>query len=29
MWDGTNCGGCGITCQPLEFCSWGMCQGIG
>lgn len=29
LWDGTNCGACGHVCQPLEFCSWGSCEGYG
>lgn len=29
LWDGNNCGACGYTCQPLEFCSWGFCEGSG
>jgi hypothetical protein len=29
LFDATNCGACGHQCQPLEFCSWGLCQGIG
>jgi hypothetical protein len=28
LFDATNCGECGYQCQPLEFCSWGYCQGI-
>jgi Stigma-specific protein, Stig1 len=27
LWDGNNCGGCGFQCQPLEHCSWGVCEG--
>ena len=27
LWDGTNCGGCGFQCAPLEFCNWGVCEG--
>jgi hypothetical protein len=27
LWDGNNCGACGHQCQPLEFCSWGNCEG--
>ena len=27
MWDGLNCGACGFQCQPLEHCSWGVCEG--
>jgi hypothetical protein len=27
LFDGGNCGACGYACQPLEFCSWGMCEG--
>jgi len=29
LWDGNNCGACGHVCQPLEFCSWGACEGSG
>ncbi|MBC7853320.1 MAG: hypothetical protein IAF94_07785 [Pirellulaceae bacterium] len=29
MWDGNNCGACGYSCQPLEHCSWGICEGSG
>lgn len=28
MWDGNNCGACGHQCQPLEYCSWGVCEGV-
>ena len=29
MWDGTNCGGCGIiSVHPLEVCNWGACEGV-
>ena len=27
LFDGLNCGACGHQCQPLEFCSWGVCEG--
>jgi hypothetical protein len=27
LFDGNNCGACGHQCQPLEFCSWGNCEG--
>jgi stigma-specific protein Stig1 len=27
LFDGNNCGACGHVCQPLEFCSWGNCEG--
>jgi hypothetical protein len=26
-WDAANCGACGHACQPLEHCSWGVCEG--
>jgi hypothetical protein len=26
--DANNCGACGHQCQPLEFCSWGNCEGV-
>jgi hypothetical protein len=29
LFDALNCGACGHQCQPLEFCSWGQCEGIG
>ncbi|MGE5194989.1 MAG: hypothetical protein ACM3U2_21055 [Deltaproteobacteria bacterium] len=29
LFDGLNCGVCGYQCQPLEFCSWGICYGTG
>jgi hypothetical protein len=28
LFDATNCGSCGHQCQPLEFCSWGVCEGL-
>jgi hypothetical protein len=27
LFDALNCGGCGFQCQPLEHCSWGVCEG--
>ena len=27
-WDALNCGGCGIQCDALEFCTWGTCDGV-
>jgi hypothetical protein len=28
LFDATNCGACGHQCQPLEYCSWGFCEGV-
>lgn len=27
LFDALNCGACGYQCQPLEHCSWGVCEG--
>ncbi len=27
LFDALNCGACGHQCQPLEHCSWGVCEG--
>jgi len=27
LFDALNCGACGHQCQPLEYCSWGVCEG--
>ena len=29
LFDALNCGACGFQCQPLEHCSWGVCEGTG
>jgi hypothetical protein len=29
LFDALNCGACGHQCQPLEHCSWGVCEGSG
>ena len=29
LFDALNCGACGFQCQPLEYCSWGVCEGTG